>query len=44
MKRLYFLTCDGQKITDRPLTITEIVEKYGSVQELEAAGYLLIAE
>lgn len=38
---LYYVTQDGHKITGK-MTITQIIEKFGSVQELEAAGLRLV--
>ena len=37
----YHILQDGQQLTTKPVPHNEIVRKYGSVQEVEAAGYRL---
>lgn len=38
----YWLTENGYRILDKPLTLEQITDKWGSVQEIEAAGYTLV--
>ena len=39
---LYHIHEKGQRLTDKPVTLRDVNEKYGSVQRLEGQGYRLI--
>lgn len=39
---LYYVTQDGYKITDK-LSLQAIIERFGNIEQLEAAGFRLVA-
>jgi hypothetical protein len=39
---MYHIHQDGQRLTDKPLSISEINEKHGGVKNVESAGFLLV--
>ena len=41
-KKLYHIHNDGEKITDKPMSLEEIHNLWGGVKRLEAAGHILV--
>jgi len=39
---MYHIYCNGSRITSRPITLSDIVAKYGSVHKLESEGFILV--
>ena len=38
----YLLTIDGSVISDKPMTLDEVINTFGSVKQLEKEGFRLI--
>lgn len=41
--KLYHLSIDGNVITDKPMTLKEIINAFGPIQKLESQGFKLVA-
>lgn len=39
---MYLLTIGGQSIIEKPMTMAEIINTFGSIRSLEIAGFILL--